>query len=125
MKRIVASIIALCTLSIAVAQPALAAVDVFEICNTTPPSNSAVCKATSDAPLFGPDSIWTKILNAFIFIIGAVAVLMIIISGMKYVMSNGDQSQISSAKNTILYAIVGLIVALMSYAIVNFVLNTI
>lgn len=63
------------------------------------------------------------IVNLLLFILGAVAVIMIVIGGIKYTVSNGDSSAVTSAKNTILYAVVGLIVALMAYAIVNFVLN--
>jgi hypothetical protein len=62
------------------------------------------------------------IINILLFIIGAIAVIMIIIGGIRYTTSNGDQAQVTSAKNTILYAIVGLVVAIMAFAIVNFVL---
>jgi hypothetical protein len=64
-----------------------------------------------------------SIINILLFIIGAIAVIMIIIGGIKYTTSNGDQAQVTSAKNTILYAVVGLIVAIMAYAIVNFVVS--
>lgn len=63
------------------------------------------------------------VINVLLFVIAAVAVIMIILGGIKYVLSNGDSSQITSAKNTILYAVIGLVVALLSYAIVNFVVN--
>jgi multisubunit Na+/H+ antiporter MnhB subunit len=61
--------------------------------------------------------------NVLLFILGAVAVIMIVIGGIKYTTSNGDASSVTSAKNTIMYAVVGLIVALMAYAIVNFVIQ--
>lgn len=106
---------------VAVAQPAHAAPwDVFNRgCERLP--GSEICKER-DTKLFGPNSIWTKIINVLIFIIGAVAVIMIIIGGLRYVLSNGDQSSITSAKNTILYSIVGLVVAILASAIVNFVI---
>ncbi len=63
------------------------------------------------------------IVNIIVFIIGAISVLMIVIGGLRYVTSGGDSSSVTSAKNTILYAIVGLVVAIMAYAIVNFVLK--
>ena len=66
-----------------------------------------------------------SIINILLFIIGAVAVIMIIIGGIKYTTSNGDSNQVTSAKNTIMYAIIGLVVALMAFAIVNFVLKNI
>lgn len=62
-----------------------------------------------------------QIVNVLLFVVGAVAVIVIIVGGLRYVLSGGDQSSVNSAKNTILYAVVGLIVALLAYAIVNFV----
>ena len=61
------------------------------------------------------------ITEVLLFIIGAVAVIMIIIGGIRYVISGGDSSQVQAAKNTILYALVGVIVAILAYAAVNFV----
>lgn len=66
-----------------------------------------------------------QVINIIIFIVGAVSVLMVVIGGFRYAVSGGDQSSITSAKNTILYAIVGVIVAFASFAIVNFVLDNI
>lgn len=63
------------------------------------------------------------IVNIMLFILGAIAVVMIVIGGIKYTTSNGDSSAITSAKNTILYSVVGLVVAILAYAIVNFVLT--
>lgn len=65
-----------------------------------------------------------NIVNVMLYILGAIAVVMIILGGLRYTMSNGDQSAISGAKNTILYAVIGLIVAIMAYAIVNFVIDS-
>lgn len=62
-----------------------------------------------------------NIVNILLFIIGAVAVIMIIIGGLRYVLSGGDSSSTKSAKDTVLYAVIGLIVAISAYAIVNFV----
>ena len=63
------------------------------------------------------------ITDVLLFIVGAVAVIMIIIGGIRYVTSNGDGNQVTAAKNTVLYSVIGLVVALLAYAIVNFVLN--
>jgi hypothetical protein len=121
-------IIALSVLAIAFTVSSLAphaahaAVDVFKNCGGN--GDTAVCKATGDK-LFGPNSIWTKIINTLIFVTGSVSVLMIVIGGLRYAISGGDQGAINSAKNTILYAVVGLIMSLMGYAIVNFVLSRI
>lgn len=63
------------------------------------------------------------IVNILLYILGAIAVVMIVIGGIRYTTSNGDSSSITSAKNTILYAVIGLIVAILAYAIVNFILD--
>lgn len=63
------------------------------------------------------------VISILMFILGAIAVVMIIIGGIRYTTSNGDSASIKSAKDTILYSVIGLIVAILSYAIVNFVLG--
>ena len=65
----------------------------------------------------------TSVINVMLFIIGVLSVIMIIYGGIIYVISAGDSGRVSKAKNTIMYAIVGLIVALLAYAIVNFVIT--
>ncbi|HJP81556.1 MAG TPA: hypothetical protein VJ841_04140 [Candidatus Saccharimonadales bacterium] len=64
------------------------------------------------------------IVNIMLYVLGAIAVIMIVIGGIRYATSNGDSGAVSGAKNTILYAVVGLIVAILAYAIVNFVLTS-
>lgn len=56
-------------------------------------------------------------------IVGAVSVIMIIIGGLRYITSAGDSSNVQAAKNTILYAIVGLVIVIFAQAIVAFVVN--
>ena len=81
------------------------------------------CAQGEDQPaqLFAEDGIFKDIVNVLLFIIGAVAVIMLIYGGFRYVTSGGDSSGVTAAKNTILYAIVGVIVAILAYAVVNFV----
>lgn len=74
--------------------------------------------------LFGSDGIFTKVINFLLFFVGVVSVIMIIYGGIQYTTSAGDSGKVTSAKNTILYAIVGLIVSILAYAIVNFVTTT-
>jgi len=62
-------------------------------------------------------------LNLFSAIVGIIAVVMIIIGGVKYITSNGDSGNITSAKNTILYAVIGLVVVALAQIIVKFVLE--
>ena len=76
------------------------------------------------ANLFGSTGIFSTITNVLLFILGAISVIMIIIGGLRYVISGGNSTNVTAAKNTILYAIVGVIIALLSYAIINFVLGS-
>ncbi len=64
-----------------------------------------------------------NVINIFSWIVGIVAVIMIIYGGFRYVTSGGDSGAISAAKNTILYAIIGLVVVSMAQIIVHFVLS--
>jgi len=84
------------------------------------------CAATESQPetLFGNGGIFTKVINFLLFFVGVVSVIMIIYGGIQYTTSAGDSGKVTSAKNTILYAIVGLIVSILAYAIVNFVTTT-
>ena len=74
--------------------------------------------------LFGNSGVFAQISSVLLFIVGAVAVIMIVIGGLRYVISGGDASQVQAAKNTILYALVGIIVAILAYAAVNFVISS-
>lgn len=74
--------------------------------------------------LFGSAGIFSTITNVLLFVLGAISVIMIIIGGLRYVISGGDQAAVSAAKNTILYAVVGIIVAILAYAVVNFVIGS-
>lgn len=76
------------------------------------------------ANLFGDGGIFRTITNVLLFIIGAISVIMLIIGGIRYVVSGGDSSAVTAAKNTILYAVIGIIVALLAYALVNFVIDS-
>ena len=68
------------------------------------------------------DGLIKKVVNLLLWAIGIVSVIMIIIGGFRYATSNGDSNQVSAAKNTIMYAVIGLVIAIFAYAIVNFVL---
>lgn len=90
---------------------------------TKGPSGGADCaKPVSGAQnLFGTGGVFITITNILLFVIGAIAVVMLIIGGVRYVVSAGDQNAVTSAKNTILYAIIGIIVAFLAYAAIGFV----
>jgi len=68
-------------------------------------------------------SIVTTVVNIFSIIVGIVAVIMIIWGGFKYITSGGDTGNITSAKNTIIYAIIGLVVVALAQFLVQFVLD--
>ena len=74
------------------------------------------------SPTSVPNAI-TTIVNTMLFLIGIISVIMIIIGGFRYVLSAGNTQNTTAAKDTILYAVIGLVVALLAYAIVNFVLG--
>ena len=62
-----------------------------------------------------------RIINTFLYIGGIVAVVMMIVAGIQMTTSAGDPGAVKKAKNTMTYAIVGLVVMILAYAIVNFV----
>ena len=87
-------------------------------------SGSAGASSCATSPA-GPDvnSTLKTGINVFSFIVGFAAIIMIVVGGLKYIISNGDSSNINSAKNTILYAIIGLVVVALAQIIVRFVLD--
>lgn len=93
------------------------AVNPFQPCDGN--SDSAVCASTSDdLPTF-----IKTIVNTLLIILGAVSVIIIVSSGIRYATSHGDPGNVKNAKDTLMYAVVGLVVAISAYAIVNFVAN--
>ena len=66
-----------------------------------------------------------NIINAVIGVLGLVAVVVIIIGGINYMMSSGDTSKVKKAKDTILYGVIGLVICVLAFAIVNFVIKNI
>lgn len=96
----------------------VSAVEVFNNCAGG--GNSSVCSsANSDKA----DSMVKIIINTLLSLLGIFAVIMIIVGGIKYTTSAGDSSRIKSAKDTVMYSVIGLIVAILSFTIVNFVLD--
>lgn len=74
--------------------------------------------------LFGPTGVFKTITDVLLFLIGAVSVIMLIYGGFRYVLSGGESGKVSEAKNTILYAVVGVVVSILAYAVVNFVIGS-
>jgi heme/copper-type cytochrome/quinol oxidase subunit 2 len=67
------------------------------------------------------NDIVVTIINIMLWLIGILAVIMLIFGGIKYATSAGDSNKVTSAKNTIMYSVIGLIIAIFAYGIVNFV----
>ena len=95
----------------------------FAIGSITDGANAAK-GAQQPVDLFGNAGVFQQISSVLLFIVGAIAVIMIVIGGLRYVVSGGDAAQVQAAKNTILYALVGIIVAILAYAAVNFVISS-
>ena len=111
--------------AVAVAGPAAFAADCTASgINVSTGKDCAKGAGVEDNLFSGSDSLFKTVTNVLLFLIGAVSVIMLIVGGLRYVLSNGDSSAVTSAKNTILYAVIGIIVALLAYAIVNFVVSS-
>ena len=86
-------------------------------------NGSSVCKKSTDDPITGTGGILLNIANILAWFGGAKAVIMIIYAGFVYVTSSGDDGKVKSAKNIILYSVVGLVVIVVARMIVLFVVN--
>ena len=71
----------------------------------------------------GLASLASDIINLFSIVVGVISVIMIIVGGFRYVTSGGESNNVSSAKNTIIYAIIGLVIVALAQFIVKFVLS--
>lgn len=76
-----------------------------------------------DIPKLSADAVLTNGLNLLYTVAGIIAVLVIIIAGYTYVTSQGDSSAVTKAKNQILYAVIGLIIIFLAFAITWFVIG--
>lgn len=117
------------------AAPAIAPATVFAV--ETPDIRSNLCGGASQL-VFNPttkacdliktdkssfNEILARIINIISVIVGVVAVIMIIVGGFRYIVSGGKQESVTTAKNTILYGLIGLIIVALAQVIVRFVLK--
>ena len=86
--------------------------------------NDPSCETTDDATA-KINTLIRRIINLLSLVVGVVAVIMIIIGGLSYITSGGSDTGVTSAKNTILYAIIGLIIVALDKLLVRFVLRTV
>lgn len=68
-------------------------------------------------------STFERVLSIVFPVVGAIVLIFLILAGLKYVLSRGNPSETAKAKNAIIYAVVGLIITLLSYSIVTFVIK--
>jgi hypothetical protein len=95
--------------------------------SSNPAADGAAAAKVPGMPetLFGDTGIITEVVRTLLYAVGIISVVMLIYGGLRYVVSGGDNKKVTDAKNTIMYAIIGLIIALLSYAIVEFVMRQI
>jgi hypothetical protein len=106
--------------SSALLAPTVGAINVFDQCAAN--AESAVCKAQATDGT--GTSMIGDVIDLLLYILGIISVIMIVIGGIRYATSNGDPGSTKSAKDTVLYAVIGLIVAILAFSIVNFVLGS-
>jgi predicted small integral membrane protein len=75
----------------------------------------------SSRGIFGSDNIVETVINLVLYLVGIIAVVMLIVGGIRYATSSGDEKKITSAKNTIIYSLLGLAFAILAWTLVNFV----
>lgn len=97
----------------------VAAVNVFDRSCSGANVSTALCADRSD----NAQSMVGPIVSTLLFVVGIVSVIVIIIGGIMYITSAGDPGRAKKAKDTIMYAVIGLVVAIMAYAIVDFVIR--
>ena len=85
--------------------------------------NTATTSEMKGKSIDGDNGLIKTVVNVLLWAVGILSVIMIIFSGLRYITSAGDASKTKSAQSTLMYSVVGLIVAIMAYAIVNMVTN--
>ncbi len=97
--------------------------------NLKPSSKLALQGATelggscSGKTITAPGGLVTTIVNIITYVAGVIVIFMIIFAGFRYITSTGDANKVNSAKNTLLYAIVGIIIIVMAQVIVHYIIN--
>lgn len=128
LKRYIVTLLALlCASTFAVTSVAHAQVEIIDpaACkNSKVAAQSSVCQERGKGdPITGSNGVLAKVTRIISYVAGAASVILLIIGGFMYVLSNGDTSKITSARNTIIYALVGLVIVVIAQSIVIFVIN--
>ena len=90
--------------------------------STSGSSNAINCGSTSGGDAIA--KLAAKVVNIFSIVVGAAAVIMIIYAGFRYITSGGSSERVGGAKNSLIYAIIGLVIVAIAQLIVHYVLNT-
>lgn len=103
---------------VVVVPDAVSAVNVIDdTCAIDP--NSAICNSSGDSA----ENVVANVVNTLLLVLGFAAVIVVIIGGIMYAVSAGEAAQVAKAKNTILYAVIGMVIAFSAYAIVSWVVT--
>lgn len=106
------------------AAPVSAQLDPFEnICDSNTADTSVCNTDGNDDPIAGEDGVIIRAVTIMSYIVGFASVLMVMVGGLKFITANGDPNSVSSARNTVLYALIGVVVFLSSQLIVRFVVS--
>jgi hypothetical protein len=117
LKMILAGLLIVPTVALAVA-PTTSAADFTLRSGVDNAQGTGVDNVATD-----PQDLVKNIVNIFLYAVGVLSVIMLIWGGIRYTTSAGDSNKVQSAKNTVLYAVVGLVVAILAWAIVNMVIT--
>jgi hypothetical protein len=103
-----------------------------DVCNQVKPNTPdgeipSYCQTINNAddPITGSDGVLANIVDLVSFVAGAAAVILVVIGGFRFVLSNGEPEKAASARKTILYSLVGLAIVLLAQTIVSFVISKI
>lgn len=122
-SRLMGVLVAVLVMTAAFALPASAAYDPFGEACKNGGGSSNVCSSDGSDPITGANGVIVNVTSILALIAGIVSVAFIVWGGIKYITSGGDSSGVSSAKNTIIAALIGLVVAAMAKPVVLFVIG--
>jgi len=99
-----------------------------QVCSQLTEKEQAQSPVCADAnkktnPITGRDGLLRKVVDIFSWVIGVASIIMVIFGGIKYAISAGDATKVKAARETITYAVIGLIIAVTARGIIIFVLN--
>jgi hypothetical protein len=125
MKRIILSLIT--TMMLAILPAATVLGNAYADCGNASTSKTQVLNGIGETGGNCDDSGVTNAIHAVVnilsIVVGVFAVIVVILAGFKYIASGGDSSKVGNAKNTLIYALIGLVVAALAQLLVHFVIN--